>query len=269
MPICNPTTWSDGPKGTGRLNAARLVAKSIALGLVVAALPAQSAGLRPFDAVYSGRISIAKVEVESRLRESETPGVYVYERSSEPRGLARMIRRDGVRECALFEFRLAGARSLRYDYRDGDGGGKSTSIRFDWDAGSAASTYKGETVTLALDDKPIDRLFEEVVLSTHIDSAPDSLRLAVIERNEQHEVVYTKRGTERVKTKSGTYDTVHYSRRRGESSRTTEIWFAPELGGLPVRIERFKEGKSQGSLSLKRFAWADDQARGSVTPVCP
>ena len=48
------------------------------------------------------------------------------------------------------------------------------------------------------------------------------------------------------------------------------IWFAPALDGLPVRIEQYRYDDRQASVELQRYrVLTTDQARGTVTPVCP
>ncbi len=232
-----------------------------------------AADLTEFDARFSGRVSVAKVEIDGRLREDPATGTYVYVRESEPRGFARMFRREGVRECARFRVSDAGPVPLSYEYRDGDDfGGKSSRILFDHEAAVARSEYRGETVEIPIpaDVGPVyDRLSEELAVPHELAAAPDAFSLLVIERNALHTVRYRRIGAEQLEIDRDRHDTVVYERRRGNSSRTSRIWYATALDYRPLRIERFRDGKSQGAATLQEYRPPDPQARGSVTPVCP
>ncbi|MEO0998915.1 MAG: DUF3108 domain-containing protein, partial [Pseudomonadota bacterium] len=218
------------------------------------ATAAAAADLTEFDARFSGRVSVAKVEIDGRLRKEPGTGTYVYVRESEPRGFARMFRREGVRECARFRVSDTGPVPISYEYRDGDDfGGKSSRILFDHDRATAVSEYRGETVEIPIpaDVGPVyDRLSEELAVPQELDAAPDAFSLLVIERNALHTVRYRKLGAEELEIGGERHDTVVYERRRGNSSRTSRIWYATALNHRPLRIERFKDGKSQGAATL-------------------
>ncbi|MEO1036435.1 MAG: DUF3108 domain-containing protein [Pseudomonadota bacterium] len=220
---------------------------------------------RPFEAVYSGRFSGIRIEIEAGRYTSGD--AIAFRRYSEPRGLARLIRRDGALECGTFMWANDGIQPQYYAYVDGKPGkGKSVTVRFD--DGTAASTYRSAAVELDVADGAFDKIVEEHIVAQRLDNGETDFTLRVVDRNEVHNVAYKGLGTETIKVDAGSYETVVIERRRGNSSRTTRIWAAPALGYQPVRIQRLKDGKVQGTANLKSFAWLD-QARGSVTPVCP
>ncbi len=224
--------------------------------------------LRGFDATYSARFSGAKIEIQTEFSRDPVTGNYVFRRFSEPRGLASIIRSEGVLECARFTLSPeAGFQPNYYRYRDGDdGGGKSSEVRFS--ASEAISSYRGSEVTLSTKSEPVDKILEELLVVQRLASGKRRFSLDVIERNEVHRVSYELLGEATIKVRAGKFDTLLVERRRGESSRTTRFWLAPELGYKAVKIERLRKGKSQGKAQLSQFSWRD-QARGKVTPVCP
>lgn len=255
---------------------ARLRQALATLVLALAAVPGiadTSTEFRPFDATYVGRISGAKVEVVSSLRQVPGNRTYIYKRSSTPRGFARMFRRHGVSECAEIDASADQLFPQLYDYLDGKGGGKSSRIKFDWERKTAQSSYKGADVELELAGHPIDQLSEELWVRSLLGAGSEIPDLGIIQRNGLHAVTYEFIATEKVDVAVGNYETVHLRRRRGNSSRTTDYWYARELNWLPVKIQRRRKGKSQGTATLKALNWIDpaarDQVRGSVTPVCP
>lgn len=259
-----------------RILSARQWTHISAVLLTLAAVPgfsAVSTEFRPFDASYIGRVSGAKVEVTSSLRRAPGNQAYVYKRSSTPRGFARMFRRHGVAECAAIETDGDQFFPRIYDYLDGKGGGKSSRIEFDWGQKTARSSYKGNDVELELNGHPLDQLSEELWVRALLGASTEIPDLGIIQRNGLHTVTYEFIAEEKIAVEVGNYKTVRLRRRRGNSSRTTDYWYARELNWLPVKIERRRKGKSQGTATLRSLNWIEppvgDQARGSVTPVCP
>ncbi|MEM1263302.1 MAG: DUF3108 domain-containing protein [Pseudomonadota bacterium] len=237
----------------------------IALALTLSATADES--LRAFDAQYGGRFSGAKIEIDIARRVVGND-ITVY-KHSEPRGLARLIRRDGVIECGRYTLADSRPKPSVYSYVDGKPGrGKSTTVTFSADGRSAASSYRDAAVTLDVSAGAVDKISEEFVAAARLAAGETEFTLRVIERNEIHNVAYRVTATETIAVAVGEYETLVVDRRRGNSSRTTRVWLAPELAYQPVRLQRLKDGKVQGTASLKRFSWVD-QARGSVTPVCP
>jgi hypothetical protein len=54
--------------------------------------------------------------------------------------------------------------------------------------------------------------------------------------------VFTARGAEIVSLKAGRFETVKFERRKEGSDESLEVWLAPELCSLPVRL-RFTDEK--------------------------
>ena len=48
----------------------------------------------------------------------------------------------------------------------------------------------------------------------------------------------------------GTFDTIKYRSRRPDSDRGTVFWCAPELGYMPVKVERQRGSKVEWSMSI-------------------
>lgn len=241
------------------------------ISLLVSLLPIAVFAAEPvaYDATYEGRISKARVEIESTLAPRANGG-WVFHRSSEPRGLARAIRRTGVLECVLISSQQGSLRPDAYHYVDGKPGkGKSATIEYDHGEALARSTYQNKRKPLPLTGNATDRLFEEIAIADHLINGSEAFSVNIIERNDRHVARYQKLGDATIKTKAGTFETVIYERRRGTSSRTTRFWYATNQNFLPVKIERLKNGKSQGSVQITRWKKRPRQALGSVTPVCP
>ncbi len=108
---------------------------------------------------------------------------------------------------------------------------------FDWSAGTLTTQRRGETHTHALPADAQDRLSFLLALAL----APPQRRpvsFSVTDGGGLSHYVYGAAGRERVKVAAGEFDAIKVARRpeRADDRRVTEIWLAPSLGGLPVRI---------------------------------
>jgi len=79
---------------------------------------------------------------------------------------------------------------------------------------------------------------------------------SIIEKDQMKDFMYTREGTAKLRTSLGMLDTVIVaSRRSANDSRVLRMWFAPDLGFVPVQAERTRDGKLDFAIrirSLKR-----------------
>jgi hypothetical protein len=123
----------------------------------------------------------------------------------------------------------------------------------------ASSMYKTEKVELEI-DKHVDRSLELLVVRADLMAGEIAEKYSYIDRNTLREAAYESLGSETVRTKAGSFETVKYRRQRVGSTRSAIIWFAPDLEYLPVQMQHFKGNKVTGTVILKHYAL------GSVTP---
>ena len=60
-------------------------------------------------------------------------------------------------------------------------------------------------------------------------------------------------GEEEISTPAGRFRTIKVQRTQTGGKYTVTLWCAPELDYFPVRIDRAKRGRAQGSLFLKSY----------------
>lgn len=65
---------------------------------------------------------------------------------------------------------------------------------------------------------------------------------------------------EQITTPAGTFKTIKVQRTQAGGKYTVTLWCAPALDYFPVRIDRFKRGRSQGTLLLKRYSGGGSRA---------
>jgi hypothetical protein len=129
-----------------------------------------------------------------------------------------------------------------------------TRATFDWAARVLATHHKGESHTQPLPEDAQDRLSFLLALAF---APPDKLPavFSVTDGGGLSRYIYESAGRERVKVAAGEFDALKVSRKpaRADDRRTTEIWLAPTLGYLPVRIVFTEENGTRLDQQAARF----------------
>jgi hypothetical protein len=74
----------------------------------------------------------------------------------------------------------------------------------------------------------------------------------IIDKDQIKEFLYTREGTEKLRTAIGMLDTVVVASRHGPTdSRVLRMWFAPDLGYVPVQAERRRDGKLEFAMRIR------------------
>lgn len=221
----------------------------------------------PFEATYKAKISGARGEATMRLAPLDT-GRFIFHSDTRARGVARLFRSDPIIECSVFQATTPGGwQAQRYRYRDGR---KDSDINFDADNQRIDTRYRDESSTLSWNVETTDRLLEQLIVSRAIVDGEEPGERAVVDRGSLQTIIWTRLANESIEVGAGRFDTIKYRRSRTGSKRSSLIWFAPKLDGVPVRIEQYRLDDRQAVATLERFADAATlQARGTVTPVCP
>jgi uncharacterized protein DUF3108 len=73
----------------------------------------------------------------------------------------------------------------------------------------------------------------------------------IIDNDEVKDFNYTNEGTARIRTALGDLDTIIVASQRTGNSRILRMWFAPSLGYVPVKAERWRDGKLEFAMRIK------------------
>ena len=205
--------------------------------------------LEEFQVQLVARYAGFSADVWTHLSSTENADEYSYEVTTKARGLAKLVRSGTASEKSIFTLTDTGFRPSSYHLDDGTKKVENdTDITFDWDAGIARSVYKEEAKEFELTAGILDRLTADIVAMHKLRSGAEPGSYTLIHRNSIREYGYTSQGTETISVDAGEFATVKYKYQRPESTRHTIIWFAPELGFLPVKAEQFKRGKAQVAM---------------------
>jgi len=237
-----------------RLFAIAMVAV-IWLGGVHAQEPAGDLGVAPFVGTYSVEYRGIRAGTIDFILRKNAAG-FVYESVAHPRGLARLVVDDKVREASEFVVRDGRIVPLAYELDDGT---KSTSedtrLTFDWTAAKARGMHENKAIELPLAEGVQDRMSAQIVIMQMLAAGKPPTTLTFIDRDALKEYSYVRLKSERIKTALGEIDTVVYSSSRPGSNRVSRLWYAPALGYAPVRGEQERKGKVETVfevVSIKR-----------------
>ena len=158
-----------------------------------------------------------------------------------------------VTENAEFEIRDGHILALQYQLDDGsDQGEKNISIVYDWAKKQADIRSDKGQEQKPLTPGTMDQLIMQAFAMLNAQAGNKVFSYMQLKAGSRiDKMTFTLEGEESVKTPAGTFDAVKYKLSRPNSDKSTYYWFAPEFHYAPIRIERFKQGKSLFKGQLK------------------
>jgi hypothetical protein len=211
---------------------------------------AAESDIEPFSSHYVAEwkdISVGVSDLE--LRRDTQAGHYVYKWTTSARGIFRLVYSDDVVQESWFA--IVGDH-VQPDRSRGRQGSASVSFDFDWNAGHATGTSEGKPIDISLepDTQDLNSIQIQVMLDLKNDNLPATFH--VIDKDQIKGFLYAREGTAKLKTAIGTYDTVIVtSRHTANDRRVLRMWFAPDLGWVPVQAERTSSGKLEFAMRIR------------------
>lgn len=227
-------------------------------GSLWAAAASADGGLTPHRAEYRVKISLLSGRLSTELRRSGDH--YVATHLIEPTGLASAFTGGDILAESEFRTTEMAIIPLRYTGNDEVSNEKlRVDIAFDWDARRATGEFQTDEDPAPVQvDTPLDELVHDPV-SIQYELMADLARdgsteeYVLFEHDRVRTVEVSRVGTQRITTKAGTFDVIGIRHQARNSSRTTTLWIAAELGYLPVMIERHRKGKLIMRAKLEKY----------------
>ncbi|HEV7631767.1 MAG TPA: DUF3108 domain-containing protein [Steroidobacteraceae bacterium] len=208
--------------------------------------------LRPFEAHYNviwkgigaGRSSITLKRLDN--------GRWTYESRNIARGLFRIALPGDISQTS--EFRVVDDAVIPEHFRGDDGTSstrKDVDIRFDWQARHATGTAEDKKIEVALDPGVQDGMSVQAALMLELMRGRTPSSFQMIDKDRVKEYLYTREGTETLETALGRKETVIFRSRRPDSEYSTMFWCAPDLGYVPIKVERHHGAKIEWSMVVQ------------------
>jgi hypothetical protein len=207
------------------------------LSLAVPCL-ASAETLTPFKASYSirwGGINAGTGQLELQ----ELPaGLWAYESRVQGRGVARLFVPGN--QTSRSEFRIVDDKVRPMTFTSEEHAQK---LVFDWDIGRVTGSVNRRPVDLPLQPGLLDQLSVQVALMHELNSGRMPVRFTLVDEDRIKDYLYAVEGSEVIESVAGTLRADIYSSRRPGSRKATYFWSAPELGNIPVKVER-RDGRN-------------------------
>ncbi len=199
--------------------------------------------LRPFAAeftVHGNILPLGRLTVSLELRPD---GSYRYTAHSQPGMLAHLFSRNEVIEESQGSYLTGEITPHRYTYRDKDQPSENSEVTFDWQTEQAATTSRGVTWSQPILTATQDKLSQQLQVRIHLAQGKQRISYRVADGGKIKNYRFQVVGEETLASSGVEYRCLRVERSKGTGTSDYIIWFAKDLGYLPIKIERNQSGK--------------------------
>ena len=165
-----------------------------------------------------------------------------------------------INESLIFRWEDGQVIPLRYRYhlsgfliKD-----RKQSIDFDWQAGTATGSYRGEKFEVELRDKTLDPLGYQLQLHQDLKAGKSDVTYQVLDKGDYDDDRFAVIDEDSLSDNGRTMNTLKAEKVRNEDSkRQTLMWFDPARDYLLVRLLQVEPDGSEYELKLKDATLAD------------
>ncbi|MBK7116747.1 MAG: DUF3108 domain-containing protein [Proteobacteria bacterium] len=234
-------------------SARRLAALALSLApLLAGALEAPSSELKPFTASFGitwHGMSAGTAQLQLQRLED---GRWSYQSVSTARGLFRLAMPAELRSRSVFAIREGRILPDRFTADDGASStSKDQDLRFDWTTQRVTGVAEKRRVDLPLKPGVLDTMSVQIALMHELLAGNTPRYFVIVDKGRIKDYNYTAVGEEKLVTPIGEYRTLVFRSTRPGSDTGTYFWCAPELGYLPLKVERREGSKVQWSMALQ------------------
>lgn len=208
--------------------------------------------LAPYKAEYKVKISVLRGKLVTEVR--RTPDGYSAHSVLRAAGIARLFVRGNIEENAWFGTRDGSVIPQRYSSVDSiSSDPKVMQFEFDWERHEVVGTINDEPRVVELAGLVHDRVSIQYELMLDLlNNTPES-NYTLLNEDELRPIMVSNIGTKSIKVPFGRFDAVGIQHSTENSSRVSTLWFAPELGYLPIVIEQHRDGKLRVRAVLQDY----------------
>ena len=198
--------------------------------------------------VTVGGMKMGKLEVNLTQNDASS---WTYHSESSASGLAALfVGNSNVSDTSKLTLLNDQIRPILYERkrvtREVD---KSERVIYQWDQFSAQSKYKDRNLDITLEESTTDKFTLQLLIMANINNIPEKMTLPIISKAKLKQYNIVNVGRETLKTIYGERETIIVERVKDDSSY--KIWADPNTYGLPLQIERIKEGKTEYIVKLE------------------
>ncbi|HYM35555.1 MAG TPA: DUF3108 domain-containing protein [Steroidobacteraceae bacterium] len=226
----------------------------LGIALALSVNCAWSQDIRTFTARYQLRFyGLSGGILQLTLRKGDAPNEFIYESRAEPSFLGSFMVSDQARESCTMTIDENGVRPLKFFSDDGKKGDeKDSNIQFDWERKRLTGRSERVDFNQELPEHIQDHLSIQIAVIRALLQNSEPGEYSLMDTGEIKKFTYSKDGTGTVKYKGRTLDAtiIRSARSDNPGGRIIRYWHAPELGYVPVRAERSRNGKIDLTMDL-------------------
>ena len=130
--------------------------------------------------------------------------------------------------------------------------------KFDWDEHKADVTYKDRSNTLHISPFTLDNYSSQLRLMREPSEENIEITFPVISKGRLKEYVFSYSKAEALETKLGTLTASKFIRKKGDEKNSTYYgWYAKSLHYIPIRLDKYENGKIDTSIRIIEVTWPD------------
>lgn len=207
----------------------------------------------PFEVSYAVTWKGIQAGTTAITLVQSAPGQWTYSSKNIARGLVKAIVPGTATQVSEFVVVDGEVRPVRFR---GDDGGKATdrdtSLDFDWQKGRITGTSEGHAVDLPIPPNMQDVMSVQIAQMRAAQTGTLPMTFHSIDKGQMKEYVFQRAGDpQTIKTAIGDHQVIPFTSQRSGSSRLLKLWVAPDLGWIPLRAERLRDGKIEFTMDVR------------------
>ncbi len=204
--------------------------------------------------VHKGSMRVGKMDVSLKKVGDEL----VYESITIPVGMAAFFLGDQVvTDRAVLKLFGESYQTVEFthDMKNSDKN-RNEHYVFDWDNNKALVKYKDRSNEIEVPENTFDNYSAQLLLMRKPDTDIPTNIYSVISKGRLKEYKYQLESTEPIDTKVGKFDATKYVRKKDNDKKTTYLgWYAEKLNYIPVKLDKFENGKLDISIQITGVKW--------------
>lgn len=204
--------------------------------------------------VHKGSMRVGKMDISLKKVGDEL----IYKSITKPVGMAALFLGDqAVTDRAILKLIGNNYHTVEFihEIKNSDKNRNEHYI-FDWNNNKAAVKYKDKSNELDIPENTFDNYSAQLLLMRKPDKDTSTNIYSVISKGRLKEYIYQLESTELVETKAGKFDANKYVRKKDNDKKTTYLgWYAEKLNYIPVKLDKFENGKLDISIQITSVKW--------------
>jgi hypothetical protein len=207
--------------------------------------------------VYKGSMRVGKMSVVLKKIGDEL----VYESKAKPTGIAAFFLGDqNVSDRAVLKLNNGNYQSKEFKHvMNNSGEDRDEHYLFDWENKKVTVDYKEKDGVLNLPDNTYDVFSAQLLLMRKPDKMNAEHTYSILTKGKLREHTYQLEKQEIVQTKLGNINANKYVRTEDNKKKTTYMgWYAEKLNHIPVKLDKYENGKLDISIQLTSIKWLNE-----------